>query len=152
MHLVRSVLTHAQYFKLTLVVMLHFLTSSHTVLRIYPFVLSLSLSLSLFRLVSFSSLLGDGTGTRMWYVAFEAAPTLLAQGGNEVDEPNSKIYKEYYEDGSKYGMAEVCVRASLQTPAGIEVNYMESILTIHYYFSNGFYILEDFQVERPEGM
>ena len=49
-------------------------------------------------------------------------------------------------------MVEVCVRVSLQTPAGIEVNYVENILTIHYYFSDGFYIVDEFNVERPEGM
>jgi hypothetical protein len=49
-------------------------------------------------------------------------------------------------------MAEVCVRVSLQTPSGIEVNYIENILTIHYYFSNGFYTLDEFDVQRPEGM
>jgi hypothetical protein len=63
---------------------------------------------------------------------------------------NDNNYNKNNNAGTKYGMAEVCVRVSLQTPSGIEVNYIENILTIHYYFSDGFYTLDEFNVQKQD--
>jgi len=86
---------------------------------------------------------GDGSGTEIYDVAFEGAPTVLAG--------NTDIYREFYSDGgAKYGMAEVCVRISLTTPSGLEVNFAEHVIAIQYYFSDGFFVLDEFNVSKPK--
>jgi len=86
---------------------------------------------------------GDGSGTKIYDVAFEGAPTVLAG--------NTDIYREFYSDGgAKYGSAEVCVRVSLTTPTGLEVNFAEHVIAIQYFFSDGFFVLDEFNVSKPK--
>ena len=88
---------------------------------------------------------GDGTGTREFSTTFHAAPNVW---------DNSEIYTEDYDDilQARNAIVTVCVRTSLTTPGGdIEVNFIESILSLQYSFTDGFLTFDDINVKKPEG-
>ena len=66
---------------------------------------------------------------------------------------NLDVYTEDYSKGDdrRFAVLEVCVRASLKTLSGVEINYVESLLTLTYDFQGGFFVLDSFDVAAPIG-
>jgi len=85
---------------------------------------------------------GDGSSTREFTVAFRSAPSVSE---------NLDVYTEDYSKGDdrRFAVLEVCVRASLKTLSGVEINYVESLLTLTYDFQGGFFVLDSFDVAAP---
>ena len=74
-----------------------------------------------------------GTGTRMIELDLKLNSEVIA------DEP--RIFTDVYVDGKAQAIVEFCVRFKLTTPdGGIEVNYLESLVTLYVDLTDGFSI------------
>jgi hypothetical protein len=87
--------------------------------------------------------IGDGSGTKGNNLKFIPTPTI---------NQNTIIYDGDYVDeqtGYTYAFVDLCVRVSLSTQNGNEVNFIESKLNFKYVFENGFFVIEDIDVRPP---
>ena len=88
---------------------------------------------------------GDGSGTRRFNFAFQAAPYII---------DNRDIYSEELDaEGRRFAVVEFCIRTALVTPGEfpVEVNFIESLWLIRYVFEHGIIVIEDVEVRKPEG-
>jgi hypothetical protein len=89
--------------------------------------------------------IGDGSGTKGNSLKFMPTTTInqntIIYDGDYIDET----------DGHIFAYADLCVRVSLSTQNGIEVNFIESKINIEYAFTNGFFVIDDINVRPPIG-
>ena len=94
-----------------------------------------------------SSPLGDGSGTRGYNLSLNPNADL---------KDNGIIYSGDLQDGSSssggwYGTLTLCARASLKTPNGMEVNFIENVISVRYEFSDLFLTIDDVDIQAPLG-
>jgi hypothetical protein len=82
---------------------------------------------------------GDGGSVRTFHVVFEITDEINVRN-------NPDIYTVDSDNDNGNSRIVVCVRSSLNTMNGIEVNYMESIIQFRYVFENGFSVADDITV------
>lgn len=83
---------------------------------------------------------GEGIGTRRNKLSLEIT--------NEIQQ--SEIYTgDLHEGGDREALVQLCVRLSLSTENGIEVNFQENIIGIQYVFTDEYILIQNANVAPP---
>merc|ERR1711907_687846 len=83
---------------------------------------------------------GEGIGTRRNKLSLEIT--------NEIQQ--SEIYTgDLHEGGDREALVQLCVRPSLSTENGIEVNFQENIIGIQYVFTDEYILIQNANVAPP---
>ena len=90
------------------------------------------------------SSLGTGTGTRGYSLTL--SPTYLVAG-------NSQIWSDDVQDqnGNSYSALDICSRVVLSTANGVEINFLETVLTVRYVFTDVGFAVDGVSITAPEG-
>ncbi|OEU06626.1 hypothetical protein FRACYDRAFT_254177 [Fragilariopsis cylindrus CCMP1102] len=95
------------------------------------------------------ALSGDGSNVRSFHVVFEITDEISVRDNPDlytIDDNDNDNENENENGNNNNSRIVVCVRSSLNTMNGKEVNYVESIIQFRYVYENGFSVANDITV------